>query len=519
MPVKTNIGFFPNTIKLVVLWLLNSICFSGSAQNLAKAKDVQVVVGAGTQVGITGGIQFTGTSQLTNNGAINIQKNPLNAAGGDHWADSTANVITGTSTGTVSFKSDRQQDIYGPTVFYNLETNGAGIQLLQSNEVKNNLRLNGGLVFFANATDSIYASNTANGAISSTVFFNTSFVHGKLARRCSNTLAYLFPTGKIKLTDSLYAPVQFQKVNSNPAVYTVAYFPTLPPDAANFMNPPIDHISQLEYWEISSNILSGLDDDARLTLSWRGYSAVGAAAATRDSLLVAHYINNTGFRWEPEYDINQANIVLGTVANGSVTTNINVGSFIQAHKLFTLASRSPFNKLPLEYMDWNVQVRNTTARVQWNIINDVDVLRYDIERSLSGNLFTGIGAIAARNDAGTGDYSFTDATPQPGWNFYRIRITGKNNRVYFTDIKKVFIGNGFDVSVYPNPVGNNLQIQFSHLPENAHIYITDAAGKQILRKRVTTVLTSLNVSAWPRGIYFLHAEYKGGQFTRKLVKE
>ncbi|MBL7729255.1 MAG: T9SS type A sorting domain-containing protein [Dinghuibacter sp.] len=489
-------------------------------QNLAKATNTRIVVGAGTQVNITGGIQYTGTTQLTNNGSINLLKNPLNAAGGDHWADSTANVMDPASTGTVSFKSDRQQNVFGPTVFYNLETNGAGIQLLQSNEVRNNLRMNGGLVFFANAFDSIYVSNTSNSAISSTVTFNNSFVHGKLARRCNNTLVYLFPVGKILLPDSLYAPIQILKVNTNPAVYTAAYFPSLPPDAANFMNPPIDHISQLEYWEISSDILSGLDDDARVTLTWRGYSAVGATAATRDSLLVAHYINNTGFRWEPEYDVNLANNVAGTVAGGSVTTNINVGSFIQAHKLFTLGSRSPFNRLPLEQFNWQVNAVNNTSLVQWDVVNDVEIRQYEIERSLSGSLFTPVGSKTALGFTGRGNYQFTDMQPQPGWNFYRIKMMAANNRSYYSDIKKVFIGQELNISVYPNPARENLNIQFSSLPGGGALAtITDASGRVILNRRLANNTTTLNTQNWARGIYLLRIQYEGGVFTRRLVKE
>lgn len=490
------------------------------AQNLAKAKDVQVVVGAGTQVNITGGIQFAGTTQLTNNGTISLQKNPLNAVGGEHWADSTANVMTAASTGSVVLQSDRQQNIFGPTVFYNLETNGAGINLMQSNEVKNNLRLNGGLVYFTNATDSIYVSNTANSAISSSVFFNTSFVHGKLARRCNTTLVYLFPTGKIKLTDSLYAPVQVQKVNTNPAVYTVAYFPDLPFDAGNFMNPPIDHISQQEYWEISSNILSGLDDDARVSLTWRPYSVVGASTATRDSLLVAHYINNTGFRWEPEYDVNQANIVAGTSANGSVTTNINVGSFIQAHKLFTLGSRSPFNRLPLEQFNWQVNAVNNTSLVKWDVVNDVEITRYEVERSFSGSLFTPVGSKTAQGYTGSGTYNFTDATPQPGWNYYRIKMVAGNNRSYYSDIKKVYIGEGLNVSVYPNPARNYLNIQFSNLPQGNNLAeITDASGKVIEKRRITATVTSINTEHWARGVYLLRIYNNDKWFTKRFVKE
>lgn len=505
--------------RMALLFLLNTGCIAIYAQKIATAKNVQLVSTPGVQLVLKGGMAFSGNTAWKDSGTTTLKADPV--SGLADWQDSTATGVLVNAYGSILFSNHTNtQQIFGPTTFYTLTTDGMGINLRQSNEVKNNLQLNNGLVYFSNAFDSIYISSTALSAITSTGNFATSWVHGKLARNTSNSaLVYVFPVGKIKGSDSLFAPVSLQKGNNNNAVFTTEYFPTTPADHFNFLNPPIDHISEQEYWQISSDKLGGLDDDARLTLTWRPYSVVGTSAATRDSLLVAHYINNSGFRWEPEFDVNQANIVSGTVSSGFITTNIFVTSFIQAHKNFTLGSRSPFNKLPLEYLGWNVTARNNTAAVQWNVINDADVLYYEVERSLTGSLFAQINHTVALNYSGNGAYSVIDVTPQPGWNFYRIKITGRNNRSYYTGIKKVFIGEGFATSVYPNPVSGVLNIQFSKMPVNARMEITDAAGRLITGKAILGLHTVINTSTWANGLYLLRVQYEGGGFVQRFVKQ
>jgi hypothetical protein len=507
--------------KIFLTGLLFCCLVMVRAQKIVTASGIQLVSTPGIQLAIKGGIEFNENTTWKDSGTTTLLANPV--SGIANWQDNTASGVLVNAKGNTIFNNTvSTQQVIGRTTFYNLQTNGAGINLQQSNEVRNNLQLEKGLVYFTNDTDSIYVSNPSLTSISSTNGFATSWVHGKLARNCtSNASSYLFPTGKIKLTDSLYAPVKLKKVNSNAAIYTVAYFPNTPADANNFLNPPIDHISQLEYWEITSNIVSGLDDDAAVSLSWRGYSAVGVNAATRDSLLVAHYINNSGFRWEPEFDLLQPNIVSGTAGSGFVTTNINVGSFTQAHKNFTLGSRSLFNRLPLEYIEWTVAAQNPGALIRWNIINDREVLKYEVERSNSGSFFNRVGTVSATGYTVSGSYSLHDDILQPGWNYYRIKVTGKNNQYFHTGIRKIYIGAEIAISIYPNPVQQNLFISFSNLPQHCSLLLYDVRGKLVHRQPVIGNKEVMRIHHLSKGLYELLLVDENGNAitTKQVVKE
>ncbi|MFZ1452796.1 MAG: hypothetical protein WAT20_08835, partial [Ferruginibacter sp.] len=299
-------------MKKLLFILAASFAINSNAQQLVRATNVEMVTTPGTKIVITGGggtgggITFLGTSNWkSNDDSIFLYKtSALPAIEG--WLDSTAaGVLDPTSTGSVFFNGSFLQSFYGQTKFHNLFIrNSVGDTLLSSCEVKNILHLDTGFVFTETGygNDSLLVSNPDVNAIvsSSSTPFSESWVNGRLSRT-GNVVGtpaanfYLFPIGK---TDSLYAPIKLSKVNGTTATWTAEYTYAQPFNRTNIFSPPLDHISEVEYWEVTSNNQFSTDDDAKISLSWRGQSQVSANAAIRDSLLVAQYINRPPFIWD-----------------------------------------------------------------------------------------------------------------------------------------------------------------------------------------------------------------------------
>lgn len=335
-------------LKKIGIFSLLLLPFTVSAQQIAHAKDVQLVSTPGIKLVLQGGIKFTGTTTWKDSGTTTLLTNP--AANIADWVDSTSGVLINNEGTTVFNNTITQQEIIGPTAFYNLTLRDKATNLHQSNEVKNILALDTGLVYFQTATDSIYVSNAAIAAITSTSSYNKSWVHGKLSRKANVTGSeYLFPIGKINGIDSLYAPVKIDKAITTDAIYTAVYFPTLPFDNLNILNPPIDHISYVENWEVYCDA-APVDANARLSLSWRGYSQVSANAAVRDSLLIAQYIFNPAGRWEATGGGYQA-IVTGADSLSGYVKHRSLGvNYTYAERRYTLASWSKWNALPVKLL-------------------------------------------------------------------------------------------------------------------------------------------------------------------------
>ncbi len=492
------------TVKTIVL--LSGLCIATtvSAQQLAKAVDCKIVTTPGTKVVINGGITFTGTSNWKDSGEVFIARN--SGAGRENWADSTATgVYDIASNGMVNFTSDSLQFYYGNTKFYNLRVAGdSGLYLSTDAEVRNLLSLDKALLF-TSAASKVYVSNPATTSIQSTNNFANSWVHGRLERAANLTSPfYLFPVGKIKAGDSLYAPVKLTKFNTTTARYQVAYFPDTPFDRINVMSPPIDHISNVEFWEITSDIASGPDDDARVSLSWRGYSRVSANALTRDSLLVTQYINAPPFRWDVPGGWVTGNAAGADSLFGYVTGTTTTGNFTFAERRFTLGTYSPFNALPVKLLYFTALPDNGKVRLNWHVEQEVDTRMYEVEKSVNGTSFSKISQqTSLQKNAWI--YTDYDVSPVSGWNYYRLRITDKLNKQTYSGVAKVYFDKNVPVvKLFPNPATEVVNIQLpGAYAGKVTLQLYSSTGALISSTRPSSSTVQLNVQQLASGSYFV----------------
>ncbi|WP_204344100.1 M28 family peptidase [Psychroserpens algicola] len=76
-----------------------------------------------------------------------------------------------------------------------------------------------------------------------------------------------------------------------------------------------------------------------------------------------------------------------------------------------------------------------------------------------------------------------------------------------------------DISIYPNPVTSYLNIGLSDDMSDLDINLYDISGKLIYNLRTSESLTTLNLKAFPQGIYFLNISSSEKTGTYKIVKE
>ena len=60
-----------------------------------------------------------------------------------------------------------------------------------------------------------------------------------------------------------------------------------------------------------------------------------------------------------------------------------------------------------------------------------------------------------------------------------------------------------NVSLYPNPATDNLNVVFETLPANCSIRMMDATGRMLVNTQLTSTTTTLQVAGFAKGIYFL----------------
>jgi len=519
-------------MKKLVFTLMAAIALKSNAQQLVRANgNVQLVTTANTKIVINGGITFLGTSSITST-ADSIYLYNYSGGTAGNWLDSTlSGAMITTSTGNVFFNGTVRQSFYGKTRFYNLFVrNTNGDTLLSSCEVRNILHLDTGFVYTKSGygNDSLLVSNSAIAAVVSTSNFTKSWVNGRLSRIANVTAtiipptpyanSYFFPVGK---TDSLYAPVQFAKFNTNPTTWTAEYFDGLPFNYTNIQSPPIDHLSRMEYWELTSNASSGPDDDAYVSLSWRGHSKVSSSAAVRDSLLVAQYIVPPS-QWSVPGGWATGRISAGSDSlQGYVTNNTSSMAFDFTNRRFTLATFSKYNALPLTLLYFTALADGNKVRLNWDVANEENTMYYDVEKSLTG---TGFSHLLTRTSLqqSRSQYTDYDYAPATGWNFYRIKMVDRSGNFTYSPVRAVKFDKGLEeVKIFPNPATTVLNIQLpSSYAGKVTLQVYGADGKYISSMKPTVNSIQLNVLPLPAGTYILKMTKDNGDvITYPFVKQ
>jgi hypothetical protein len=76
------------------------------------------------------------------------------------------------------------------------------------------------------------------------------------------------------------------------------------------------------------------------------------------------------------------------------------------------------------------------------------------------------------------------------------------------------------VKIYPNPTNGELNVSISSFGNcgYADIYIVDGSGNIISTQKTSSALTTVNLSSYNQGMYYLRAVMCDQQYTCKIVK-
>lgn len=181
------------------------------------------------------------------------------------------------------------------------------------------------------------------------------------------------------------------------------------------------------------------------------------------------------------------------VAAGGIES-LSPANGVQGVALTGQLSFSPFAiskttaPLPVNFGNVKAVQQNTGIRIDWSNLTERNVLNYSVERSADGRSFTAIGDVNARlNNGEKAEYSFFDATPVRGVNYYRIKSAENDGRSKFSIVVKVDISDGQTtvVVLYPNPIvkGQQLSLQATSLAKGTYtIRVVNMQGQQIVNQ-------------------------------------
>ncbi len=74
-------------------------------------------------------------------------------------------------------------------------------------------------------------------------------------------------------------------------------------------------------------------------------------------------------------------------------------------------------------------------------------------------------------------------------------------------------------SLYPNPSNGMFSAVLKYPVQNADVYISDAKGVVISRKKMDGTETDFDIRQYPPGVYIMHLKSSDYEFDAKVVKE
>lgn len=173
----------------------------------------------------------------------------------------------------------------------------------------------------------------------------------------------------------------------------------------------------------------------------------------RTAFLVDNFTNTT----------TQLDLAAGTT-NYNFTITAEPGSSV-ANRFRILYRQVQLAPVPVSFVSVTAQPAGAAIKVDWKVAQEAGIRQYVVERSSDGRNFTGAGnLVATGNRGGEVSYSWLDATPLTGSNFYRIKSLGINGEIKYSPIVKVLTGNILpSFTIAPNPVeGSVVNIQFKN---------------------------------------------------------
>ncbi|HVF96054.1 MAG TPA: choice-of-anchor I family protein [Flavisolibacter sp.] len=163
------------------------------------------------------------------------------------------------------------------------------------------------------------------------------------------------------------------------------------------------------------------------------------------------------------------------------------------------------NGFPLDIALHDIKAINVGKRnqVEWTTSDEQQGDVFELQRSGDGVRFTALATINANGAASS--YRYWDDAPQAGINYYRLKLKHVSGSFDYSGIVSATVKGGQSfVSVYPNPVRNQLTIKLSASPSAAaRVEIVNMAGVIVKGLKPVNAVQTIDVSGLPGGIYNL----------------
>lgn len=341
----------------------------------------------------------------------------------------------------------------------------------------------------------------SNCVIESDSLSDESFIDGPIKKEGLSNSGFMFPVGKA-------GKMRWLELLSATGDFTIEYFNNNPKLINNAMGTGINHISGIEYWNISGG------NSAIVKLSFNdpnsgGVTALSQLRVARLRANIWQNAGNTDFRGTP-----------GT--NGWVSSSAAGGFSAESH-LFVLASAiGQENPLPVLFRQFIVATLNQKTLFKWSVDKDHTATGFELQESNDNLNYRTIYTCEARQLLT--EYYYQSEMPRTTNKYYRVRAIDKDASAYY--FSRIFFVTGNPQILTMNTINVNsflnLQIMMN-AARRIEFVIYSAAG--YLQKKIQmdvqkgTLNLQIMVADLPAGNYICSMLYENERLASfKFIK-
>ncbi|MEP7111614.1 MAG: T9SS type A sorting domain-containing protein, partial [Ferruginibacter sp.] len=147
--------------------------------------------------------------------------------------------------------------------------------------------------------------------------------------------------------------------------------------------------------------------------------------------------------------------------------------------------------LPVTFKSVKAFRKDADIVVEWTVENEINITRYEVERSSDGLSFVKVNStVATGADRTSTVYSWLDPNPLTGNNFYRVSSISPDGGFAYYKVVLVKMGNSISgISIYPNPVTDgNIGAEFKNMPDGEYnIRLHNNLGQTVFNKMISHI--------------------------------
>jgi|GEM_PF-1669438 len=144
--------------------------------------------------------------------------------------------------------------------------------------------------------------------------------------------------------------------------------------------------------------------------------------------------------------------------------------------------------LPVNLLSFTGQAEGSDVLLNWSTAQEQNSDYFQVERSADNQNFTAIGKVSsAHNSTLQTNYSFTDASPLTGNNYYRLKMVDMDGSSTYSKIVVVSFGNTNQqvLATYPNPAHGSFQLLFKNMTQGRYaMNLINSSGQIVFTRNI-----------------------------------